>query len=101
MTPPPGHVADAEPRRLAEDADRVRNWKDDMIAKLTGGLGSKVKKLKLNHLRGLARFADSHTIIVTHGDCTVLSCPGLITNGDRLCTCCTRAVTDCDRSFLI
>lgn len=47
------------------DVNRVREWKNEVIAKLTGGLGAKVKKLKLNYLRGRARFKNSTTLLVT------------------------------------
>lgn len=45
--------------------ERVRDWKNEVVAGLTGGLGSKVKRLKLNYLRGTAQFQDSHTLNVT------------------------------------
>ncbi len=47
------------------DLDRVRSWKDEVIDKLTGGLGSKVEKFKINYLKGTARFKDARTLIVT------------------------------------
>jgi dihydrolipoamide dehydrogenase len=47
------------------DLDRLRNWKDEVVGKLTGGLGSKVKKLKLTYVRGTARFKDANTLAVT------------------------------------
>ncbi|NIQ95742.1 MAG: FAD-dependent oxidoreductase, partial [Desulfuromonadales bacterium] len=50
------------------DIDKVRGWKNDIITKLTSALGSKVGKLKVNHIRGLARFADADAIIVTDSD---------------------------------
>ena len=33
------------------DLDRVRNWKDEVIGKLTGGLGTKVGKMKIRFLQ--------------------------------------------------
>lgn len=50
------------------DVNRVREWKNEIIEKLTGGLGAKVKKLKLNYLRGTARFINSASLIVTDID---------------------------------
>ncbi len=50
------------------DIDRVREWKNEVIGKLTGGLGAKVKQKKLNHIRGTARFKDAHTLTVTTVD---------------------------------
>jgi dihydrolipoamide dehydrogenase len=50
------------------DVDRVRAWKNEVIEKLTGGLGAKVQQKKLTYVRGKARFKDSHTLIVTAAD---------------------------------
>src|SRR6056297_2367445 len=33
------------------DIDRVREWKDEVVGKLTSALGAKVRKLKLQHVR--------------------------------------------------
>jgi len=46
------------------DIDRIRDWKNGVIAQLTGGLGGRVAKLKLTHLQGTARFKDSRTLVV-------------------------------------
>ncbi len=46
------------------DLDRVREWKNEVVGKLTGGLGMKVTQKKLTHVRGLARLKDSHTLEV-------------------------------------
>jgi dihydrolipoyl dehydrogenase len=49
------------------DIDRVREWKEEVVGKLTGGLGMKVKQKKLTHVRGMAVLKDSHTLeIVGH-----------------------------------
>ncbi|MCB1184066.1 dihydrolipoyl dehydrogenase [bacterium] len=47
------------------DVDRVREWKDEVIGKLTGGLGQKVQARKLTYVRGTARFKDARTLAVT------------------------------------
>ena len=47
------------------DLERIRNWKDEVIGKLTGGLGSKVDKLKITYVRGTARFKDARNLSVT------------------------------------
>ncbi len=47
------------------DLDRVRNWKNEVIGKLTGGLGSKVDKMKITYVRGMAMFKDARTLTVT------------------------------------
>ena len=36
------------------DIDRVRAWKDEVIGKLTGGLGQKATQKKLTYVRGTA-----------------------------------------------
>ncbi len=50
------------------DVDRVREWKDEVIGKLTGGLGAKVKAKKLTYVRGMARFKNNTTLQVTTVD---------------------------------
>jgi len=50
------------------DVDRVRAWKDEVIGKLTGGLGTKVSTKKLTYVRGMARFKNSTTLQVTAAD---------------------------------
>lgn len=47
------------------DLDRIRTWKNEVIEKLTSGLGAKVEKLKLTYLHGSARFKDAGTLQVT------------------------------------
>ena len=50
------------------DLDRVRSWKDEVVGKLTGGLGSKVGKMKITFVRGMAQFKDARTLTVTASD---------------------------------
>ncbi len=50
------------------DLERVRNWKDEVIGKLTGGLGGKVAKMKITYVRGMARFIGARTLTVTTTD---------------------------------
>lgn len=50
------------------DLDRVRSWKEEVVGKLTGGLGGKVEKMKISYVRGMARFKDSRTLQVTTDD---------------------------------
>ncbi len=53
------------------DLDRVRTWKDEVVGKLTGGLGSKVGKMKINYVRGMAKFKDARSLTVKTTDGTV------------------------------
>ncbi|MDX2480711.1 MAG: dihydrolipoyl dehydrogenase [Desulfuromusa sp.] len=50
------------------DVERVRSWKNEVVEKLTGGLGTKVQKMKISYLRGTAEFKDSKTLLVTTAD---------------------------------
>jgi len=46
------------------DITQVRDWKNNIIEKLTGGLAAKAEKLKINLVRGLARFRDNRTLLI-------------------------------------
>lgn len=46
------------------DVGKVRNWKDSVVQKLTGGLGQLVKVRKINYIKGTAQFLDSNTLKV-------------------------------------
>lgn len=50
------------------DLKRVREWKDEVVGKLTGGLGSKVDKQKINYVRGMATFVDARTLSIKTAD---------------------------------
>ena len=47
------------------DLDRLRAWKEQVVAQLTGGLGQLVKQRKINHLRATAVFKDGATLVLT------------------------------------
>ena len=57
------------------DLDRLRDWKEQVVSQLTGGLGQLSSRRKIEHIRGMARFEDSHTvrIAVTEGEAVVLT----------------------------
>jgi dihydrolipoamide dehydrogenase len=44
------------------DLDKLRTWKDDVVGKLTGGLGQLSKQRKITYIQGRAAFADSHSL---------------------------------------
>ncbi|MFZ5979520.1 MAG: dihydrolipoyl dehydrogenase [Candidatus Zixiibacteriota bacterium] len=48
--------------------NKLRAWKEDVVGKLTGGLGQLVKQRKINHIRGKAVFVDHHTLQITRND---------------------------------
>ncbi len=41
---------------------KLREWKNDVVTRLTGGLGQLVKQRKINYLRGRARFENNRTL---------------------------------------
>ena len=43
---------------------RLREWKNDVVARLTGGLGQLVKQRKINYLQATAEFQDNRTLAV-------------------------------------
>jgi dihydrolipoamide dehydrogenase len=44
------------------DFDQVRNWKESVVNKLTGGLGGLVKQRKINYIRGRARLSSATSL---------------------------------------
>jgi len=45
--------------------NKLRAWKNDVVAKLTGGLGQLTKQRKINYVKGTATFIDNHTLNIT------------------------------------
>ena len=43
---------------------RLREWKNEVVARLTGGLGQLVKQRKINYLQATAAFQDKRTLAV-------------------------------------
>ena len=50
------------------DINKLREWKNSVVAKLTGGLGVLSKQRKINYIVGSARFSNSTTIKVDKAD---------------------------------
>lgn len=48
--------------RPAIDLDRLRAWKNSVVAKMTGGLGQMAKLHKVHRIQGRARFLDAHIL---------------------------------------
>jgi dihydrolipoamide dehydrogenase len=46
------------------DLERLRTWKDEVVEKLTGGVGILSKQRKINYIQGIASFKNSNTLIV-------------------------------------
>lgn len=57
------------------DFDRIRAWRDEVVGKLTGGLGQLTKQRGIEFIRGTATFRDAHSVLVTGpgGEETVVS----------------------------
>lgn len=52
------------------DLDRMRDWKNKVVSKLTGGLGVLTKKRKINFVQGRAKFQSNKSVIVDRKDGT-------------------------------
>jgi dihydrolipoamide dehydrogenase len=52
------------------DIEKMRNWKQSVVDKLTRGLGSLGKQRKLDHVQGRAKFDSPTSVVVTHSDGT-------------------------------
>jgi dihydrolipoamide dehydrogenase len=50
--------------RPSIDVDKVRAWKNSVVAKMTGGLGQLCKTRKIEYIQGRAKFVDGNTIEV-------------------------------------
>src|SRR5215510_2998921 len=44
------------------DVDKLRQWKDGVVKKLTGGTGQLSKQRKITYIQGRAAFTDSNTL---------------------------------------
>ncbi|MCL5279125.1 MAG: dihydrolipoyl dehydrogenase [Planctomycetes bacterium] len=51
-------------RKPTIDLDKMRSWKNDVVDKLTKGLGLLSKQWKVEYIQGEATFVDSHTVRV-------------------------------------
>jgi dihydrolipoamide dehydrogenase len=50
------------------DIDKLRNWKGNVVQRLTGGLGQLSKQRKVNYIQGRASFIDSQTLKIQRND---------------------------------
>jgi len=48
------------------DLDRLRDWKDEVVKKMTGGLGQLSRARKVTYVQGRGRFVDAHTLRVAN-----------------------------------
>lgn len=49
------------------DLDQLREWKNGVVKKLTGGLGQLNKQRKVQHIKGIASFVDGQTLEIIAG----------------------------------
>lgn len=52
----------------AIDLDKLRGWKEQVVNKLTGGLGQLARQRKVNYIQGRAGFMDSQTLQIKKQD---------------------------------
>jgi len=52
------------------DLEKMRGWKNDVISKLTGGLGSLSKARKITYLKGRAKLKNAQSMTITKNDGT-------------------------------
>ncbi len=82
------------------DLDKLRSWKNEVVTKLTSGLGQLTKQRKIDYIQGTAKFLSNDKIEVSFSDGTinqfefenaiiatgssVTNFPGLDLNSDKL-----------------
>jgi dihydrolipoyl dehydrogenase len=64
------------------DLDQLREWKDSVVAKLTGGLDGLARQRQVEVVRGVARFTGPHTLAVDERTISFDSC--IIAAGSRV-----------------
>ena len=52
------------------DLDQLRGWKDQVVKKLTGGLGALTRQRKITFIKGHARFTGPHALLIEQADGT-------------------------------
>ncbi len=50
------------------DINRLREWKNEVVKQLTGGLGTVSKQRKINYIQGTARFINTNTLEIKKED---------------------------------
>lgn len=71
------------------DLEKLRSWKNDVVNKLTGGLGVLSKQRKINFIQGRASFINSSTVSIekTEGETKELKFDkAIIATGSRITT---------------
>ncbi|MEM9423826.1 MAG: FAD-dependent oxidoreductase, partial [Spirochaetota bacterium] len=55
---------EVEIKNISQSLDKVRAYRDSVVARLTGGLSALAKQRKITHITGTAHFKDAHTFWV-------------------------------------
>lgn len=50
------------------DLDRLREWKNEVVQQLTGGLGQLARQRKVSYVQGKAEFSDDKTLVIHDSD---------------------------------
>lgn len=68
------------------DIDKIRSWKESVIAKLTGGLGALAKQRKVQVVQGIAKFTSPNSLAVqtAEGEKTVTFDHAIIAAGSSI-----------------
>ncbi len=66
------------------DRDQLREWKESVVTKLTGGIGALARQRKVEVVHGVARLTGPHTVAV--GDRTISFDSCIIAAGSRAAT---------------
>lgn len=78
------------------DLDKLRAYKDGVVAKMTGGLGQLQKSRKINYIQGKATFVDNRTLsidLVKGGQETLSFQHAIIATGSRPTTVPSLSIT--------
>ncbi len=67
------------------DLDKLRAWKESVVAKMTGGLGTLSKQRKITFIQGTASFVDANTLQISgeNGEQTLAFEHAIIATGSR------------------
>lgn len=53
---------------LKIDHERLRDWKKEVVSKMTAGLGQLARQKKVQHIKGRASFVDNRTLKIANGN---------------------------------
>ena len=65
------------------DVEKLAGWKNDVVKKLTGGLGQLRKARKVDHIQGTAKLVDANTLSIEGSEETVRFKHAILATGSR------------------